>query len=115
MTFSELTWSPDNLSPDGVTHMGWQAQYETENGYLLMVNTVTGADPLASATETGQLYTCLIYSWDREAGDAPISTEGDCNSTRVADKIIEVEGLALPEAEETTTTTEAPGPAGQWD
>ena len=116
MTFAELTWNQDNLAADGVTKMGWQAQYETDKGYLLMVNTVLGEDALASATEAGQLYNCSIYSWDREETSEPTSTEDGVDATRVEAIITEVEALTLPEVEETTTTTTAdPGPAPQWD
>jgi hypothetical protein len=116
MTFAELTWNPDNLAADGVTHMGWQAQYETDKGYILVVNAVLGEDALASATEAGQLYNCSTYSWDRDENSTPLSSEDGVDATRVEAIITEVEALTLPEVEETTTTTtEAPGPAPQWD
>ena len=100
MTFSELTWSPDNWSEELETHLGWQAQYETPNGYLLVVNTELNKDgsPLTSATTTGQLYSCSIFSWDRREGEtSTISTETECGDDRVHAIIGEAEALTVPE------------------
>ncbi len=120
MNFSELTWTADNWNEDLQQNMGFQAQYEADNGYLLVVNTQLPEDmtPLPSATEVGQLYTCYIYAWNRAADDAPTSTEADCTNNRVDSVIDEVEALAMPEAEEdpnADTSEEPSGPAGQWD
>ena len=118
MNFADLTWNQDAWNEEQEVHMGWQAQYEAPNGYLLIVNTQLNDDYTvqASATEAGLTYSCSIYSWDRAENSDPISTENDCTNNRVDSIIDEVEALTLPEVEETTTTTTAaPGPSGQWD
>ena len=61
MTFAELTWNPDNWNEEIGQNMGFQAQYEADNGYLLVVDTQLSEEqaapdgtPLPSATEAGQ-------------------------------------------------------------
>ena len=118
MTFSELTWSADSWNEELESHMGWQAQYESPNGYLLIVNAQLNGNftPLATGTGTGQQYSCSIYPWNRVEETEATSVEHDCGDNRVQEIIREVEALTLPEVEETTTTTTTPsGPAAQWD
>ena len=69
------------------TSTGAGLKYEADNGYLLVVNTQLSEEqaapdgtPLPSATETGQLYSCAIYAWNRAEGDAPTSVEADCTN-----------------------------------
>ena len=38
MVFTDLTWNADSLGPDGVTNMGWQSQYNVDNGYLIVID-----------------------------------------------------------------------------
>ena len=100
MTFSELTWSPDNWNEELELHVGWQAQYQAPNGYLLVVNAQLNLDgsPLASAYSNGQLYSCSVYSWNRtDEGTDVMSTEHECGDDRVDAIIQEVEALTLPE------------------
>jgi hypothetical protein len=123
MTFSELTWNPDQWNEELEAHMGWQAQYVAPNDCLLVVNTQLNADLSApqSATENGQMYSCAVYSWDREEDSEPLSIESDCGDDRVQTIISEVEALqgetttTTTAAPTTTTTTAAPAPAPQWD
>lgn len=125
MTFAELTWTPDNWNEEIGQNMGFQAQYEADNGYLLVVNTQLSEEqaapdgtPLPSATEAGQLYSCAIYAWNRAEGDAATSVEADCTNNRVDSVIDEVEALAMPEAETDPngdTSEEPSGPTPQWD
>ena len=115
MNFADLTWNPDNWNEDQQLNLGFQAQYEAENGWSICVNTQLPEDgsQLASATAPDQLYRCTVWSWDRQEGDTePHSSEDDCSSARVQELLTELATLA---GEVTTTTTAAPGPAGQWD
>ena len=117
MIFTDLTWNADSLGSDGVTNMGWQSQYNVDNGYLIVVDTnIAGIeDPLVSATETGQLYKCTVWSWDRdETTTEAYSTEEDCTSTRVEAIMAEVEALQGETFTEVTTTTTYP-PHKTWD
>ena len=41
MTFQELTFVGDNYSEDLEVNMGWQAQWEAPNGYLVMAVSYT--------------------------------------------------------------------------
>jgi hypothetical protein len=119
MTFSNLTWKRDTKDAEG-NDLGWRAEYEAPNGYLLCVDCVidfTLENPtLASATAPGQRYNTSIWSWDRAEGLAdPYSEELNCTNNRVDSIIDEVEALEGESFPETTTTTAAPGPTGQWD
>ena len=118
MRFSDLTWNTDSLGMDGVTNMGWQSQYEADNGCLLVVDTnIEGANtegietPLATANEPGQRYRCTILSWDNRT---LISIEEDCTNNRVDSIISEVEALQGETFVETTTTTTI-RPSTTWD
>ena len=118
MTFAELTWNPDQWNDETQSHWGWQAQYEADNGYLIVANTQLGETPLASATESGQKYSVVIFSWDRAEGvSSPIFNEADCTNNRVSTLIDQTVAYAQPDAEEdpndTTTTTASPD--GQGD
>ena len=120
MTFADLTWNRDIKDADG-NDLGWRAEYEAPNGFLLCVDCVINYElenpALASATAPDQKYTASIWSWDRSEGSVdPYSEELNCTNNRV-DSIIDemeaLEGETFPET--TTTTTIAPGPAAQWD
>ena len=73
MTFSELTWNADCFNEATNQNMGFQAQYESDNGFLIVIDTVltdkTEENPngvaLASATEAGQLYNVTTWDWNR--------------------------------------------------
>jgi len=98
MTFQELTFVGDNYSEDLEVNMGWQAQWEAPNGYLVMVNTQLPEDGsvLPSATETGQLYSCSVWSPDRpEGGVTPYTTESDCDSARVTQIITDMINISV--------------------
>jgi hypothetical protein len=122
MRFADLTWNEDQLSSDGVTLLGWQAQLEGENGVLAMVNTIpTDTETeikLTTATGVGQLYQIVIFAADRQEGAVdefpPVSEETNCTSNRVDTLLQEAAAIPPldPPAEETTTTTTA---SGQWD
>lgn len=117
MVFADLTWSPDGLSPDGITKMGWQSQYNVDNGYLIVINTnIEGIEtPLASATESDQLYNCTVWSWDRdETTEDAYLIEADCLNTRIEAIMAEVEALQGETFTEVTTTTTYP-PQRSWD
>lgn len=91
MTFSELTWNADCFNEATNQNMGFQAQYETDNGYLIVVDAVltdkTEENPngvaLASATEAGQLYNVTTWSWNREENGAPMASHDLQNSSEV--------------------------------
>ena len=121
MNFADLTWERDIKDVDG-NDLGWRAEYEAPNGYLLCVECVVdfqaenGEPALASATAPDQKYNVSIWSWDRAEGSAdPYSEESNITNNRV-DSIIDemeaLEGEVFPET--TTTTTQAPD-SGQWD
>ena len=120
MRFADLTWARDVQDENG-NYMGWRAEYEAPNGFLLCVDCVldsTLEDPtLASATEPDQKYNATIFSWDRAAGSTDYhSQELGCTNNRVDTIIGEMEALQGEVFPETTTTTAAPsGPSGQWD
>ena len=128
MTFAELTWNPDQWSDDLEACLGWQAQWEADNGYLCVINAELNEDqtPLASATETGQLYTCQVFKWDRsnhpddENYDPRYSVNSGMTSAEVETKLNEVNGYAQPEPEvDPNADTSDPGAenqgGGQWD
>jgi hypothetical protein len=116
MTFSELTWNQDQWNEDTQSLTSWQAQYEADNGYLLIVNTQSETLPV-TANETGQLYSCSIWSYDRSVGSSsPIFTEGDCTNNRISTLIDQTKAYAQPEPEVDPNETSDPDPAsGQWD
>tara|TARA_B100000768_G_scaffold175623_1_gene187282 strand:+ start:795 stop:1133 length:339 start_codon:yes stop_codon:yes gene_type:complete len=112
MGFLDLTWNADFLNGETNQNMGFQAQYEADNGCLLIVDTkIEGIEtPLASATEAGQLYKCTILSWDR----SPHSVEEDCTNNRV-DSIIDVVEAIQGETFTEVTTTTTIRPKKRWD
>jgi len=98
MTFEELTFVGDNYSEDLGANMGWQAQWEAPNGYLVVVNAQLPEDGsiLPSATEAGQLYTCSVWAADRpEGGETPETTEADCDTSRVTQIITNMINIAV--------------------
>lgn len=119
MVFADLTWSADQLGLDGVTKMGWQSQYNVDNGYLIVINTnIEGIEtPLASATEPDQLYNCSVWSWNRDETTVEADAyliEADCLNTRIEAIMAEVEALQGETFTEVTTTTTFP-PQKNWD
>ena len=66
MTFSELTWNADCFNEATNQNMGFQAQYEADNGYLIVIDTVladkTEENPNGVALELQQpkLDNCII-------------------------------------------------------
>ena len=123
MTFAELTFNPDQWNDAAEGFMGFQAQWEADNGYLCTVNAEVGETPLDTATAEGQLYTCMVYKWDRSnhEGDEtyePIySTNSGMTSAEVETKLNEVNGYALPEPEvdPNAPVEEENNAPGQWD
>ena len=119
MVFADLTWSADALSSDGATKMGWQSQYNVDNGYLIVINTnIEGIEtPLVSANEPDQLYKCSVWSWNRDEttvdADAYLIEE-DCTSARIEAIMTEVEALEGETFTEVTTTTTR-APQKNWD
>ena len=127
-TFAELTWNPDQWNDEQEVCLGWQAQWEADNGYLCVINAELNESetPLASATETGQLYTCQVFKWDRsshsgdETYDPLYSINSGMTSAEVETKLNEVNGNAQPEPEvDPNADTSDPGAenqgGGQWD
>ena len=118
MNFSDLTWNPDNWNEELQQHVGFQAQYEAENGWLICISAYPedGGEALTTATGPDQKYSCSVWSWDRAEGDeTPYSNEDNCTSARAQDILTELGTYAGEVFPETTTTTAAPGPSGQWD
>lgn len=103
MTFSELTWNADCFNEATNQNMGFQAQYEADNGYLIVVDTVladkTEENPngvaLASATEAGQLYNITTWSWDREAAGEPMASYELQNSGEVDALITQLKAIQI--------------------
>jgi hypothetical protein len=101
MTFSELTWQPDCFNAETNQNMGFQAQYEADNKFLIVVDTVladkTEENPngvaLSSATADGQLYTVTTWSWNREENGAPMATYELQNSTEVDGLITQLKSM----------------------
>lgn len=123
MTFAELTFNPDQWNEDLERHVGFQAQWEADNGYLCVVDAEVGETPLDTATAEGQTYTVVVYKWDRSShdGDASYSPIYSMNSgmpaSEVETKLNEVNGYALPEPETDPNeeSEETPSGSGQWD
>jgi hypothetical protein len=103
MTFSELTWNADCFNEVTNQNMGFQAQYETDNGYLMVVDAVltdkTEENPngvaLASATGAGQLYNVTTFSWDREENDPAMASYELQNNTEVDALIIQLKAMTV--------------------
>jgi|TARA_B110001450_G_C17514144_1_gene437700 hypothetical protein len=103
MTFSELTWNADCFNEATNQNMGFQAQYEADNGYLIVVDTVladkTEENPngvaLASATEAGQLYNITTWSWDRESAGEPMASYELQNSGEVDVLITQLKAIQI--------------------
>ena len=98
MTFEDLTFVADNYNEDLEANMGWQAQWEAANGYLVVVNAQLPEDGsvLPSAAEAGQLYTCQVWSPDRpEGGETPYTTEADCDTARVTQIIADMINITV--------------------
>ena len=103
MTFSELTWNADCFNEVTNQNMGFQAQYETDNGYLMVVDAVltdkTEENPngvaLASATGAGQLYNVTTFSWDREENDPAMASYELQNNTEVDALIIQLKAMTI--------------------
>ncbi len=124
--YSNLNWTPTYYVPESEIYLGFSAEYVGSTGWLAIVETELSSrteettdenGAFISPNELGQTYKCSIYSWDRVGGtDTTHSVEENCTSNRVDTILDEVDAMAGPEyPEETTTTTIAPGPAGQWD
>tara|TARA_B100000768_G_scaffold175623_1_gene187281 strand:+ start:481 stop:792 length:312 start_codon:yes stop_codon:yes gene_type:complete len=103
MTFSELTWSADCFNEVTNQNMGFQAQYEADNGFLIVIDTVladqTEEAPngvaLATATESGQLYNCTIWGSNREEGGSAISSYELQNSSEIDTRITELKAMTI--------------------
>jgi hypothetical protein len=103
MTLSELTWNADCFNEVTNQNMGFQAQYETDNGYLMVVDAVltdkTEENPngvaLASATGAGQLYNVTTFSWDREENDPAMASYELQNNTEVDALIIQLKAMTV--------------------
>ena len=101
MTFSELTWNADCFNEATNQNMGFQAQYEADNGYLIVVDTVladrTEENPngvaLTTATAGGQLYTVSTWSWNREENGAPMAAYELQNSGEVDTLITQLKAM----------------------
>jgi len=125
-TYSNLIWNPTYYDSAKDANLGFYSEYVGTTGWLVIVETELTArteentdtnGAFLSATENGLTYKCSIFPWNRVAGDnTPHSVEENCTNNRVDSILDEVDAMAGPEyPEETTTTTAAPGPAGQWD
>ena len=122
MTFEELTWNQDCWDEDKQAHMGWQAQWEAPNGYLCVVDAQVSSEPLASATEAGQLYNFTIVKWDRSShdGDASYDPQYSFNEglqpSEVTTKLAEAEAIPQPAPEvDPNEVEDPPVEGGQWD
>ena len=93
MTFSELTFTPDQWNEDVQAHFSFQSQWESDNGYLCLVNADSSQDPLTECCAEGQTYSVIVLPPDRSEGGEIVSIDSSLTPTQVEAKINEVAAI----------------------